>query len=450
MQDLTGPLRNEIIEVFSGKRLPPKPNPLAQAYSGHQFGHWNVLGDGRALLLAEIADAKGSVWDLHMKGSGPTAYSRRGDGLAALGPMLREVLMGEAMHALGVPTTRALCVTTTGDYVQRETPQPGAVLTRIAKSHLRVGSFELAARTGTPSELQTLLRFSVECLDADLLLDDPALDPNQIPPELVTRFFARVVERQARLIAQWMSVGFVHGVMNTDNMALSGETIDYGPCAWLNEFDPSSVFSSIDREGRYQFAAQPKIAEWNLTRLAECLLPLWSDSQNKSIELAQEQLAQFQTLFQQHYLDRLSHKLGFANFTADLLPLLQSLMEQMQESKADWTQTFVDLKETLLPASPTGSFPKPDWLSDWQRLLATHHRSLHEARELMAKTNPIVIPRNHRIEAILAETLETQDPTQFYAAIDALKNPFSPTLEIAREWGPPPRGAPKVVTFCGT
>jgi uncharacterized protein YdiU (UPF0061 family) len=322
--------------IFAGNRLPPGAKPIAQAYAGHQYGHFTTLGDGRAILLGEQITPSGGRFDIQLKGPGPTPYSRRGDGRAALGPMLREYIISEAMHALGIPTTRSLAVAATGETVYRETPLPGAVLTRVAASHLRVGTFQWAAGAGETEHVRALVNYTLQ-------RHYPArADAGQSAQALLDA----VIERQARLIAQWMLVGFVHGVMNTDNMALSGETIDYGPCAFMDTYDPATVFSSIDRHGRYAYGNQPSIAQWNLNRFAETLLPLIDPSEEKAIAVATASLHRFASLFQEHWLAGMRGKLGLFNAEPDDTALFKSLLEGMHQAKADYTNTFAALCHT--------------------------------------------------------------------------------------------------------
>lgn len=408
---------------FSGTQLLPEPTPLALAYAGHQFGHFTMLGDGRAHLLGEI-----NGLDIQLKGSGQTPFSRRGDGKAALAPMLREYLMSEAMHALGIPTTRSLAVVTTGAPVYRETMLQGAVLTRIAKSHLRVGTFEYAA-TQSHEVLQALVHYALK-------RHYPEISESENP---ALALLTSVISAQAQLIAKWMLVGFVHGVMNTDNMSIAGETIDYGPCAFMNHYDPQTVFSSIDHHGRYAYGNQPAIGLWNLSRLAEALLPLIG------MESAQEALATYMPQFQQHWLAGMRRKLGlFSEETEDLM-LIESLLQTMRDTSLDYTQTFRRLtQEDFVTHYPMLSA----WHEAWLTRLGRQKKPCKSSHCLMRAHNPYIIPRNTYVEAALQAATENnlQPFTQLLAA---LQQPFSENEVTAPYHAPPPED-PHYQTFCGT
>jgi len=386
-------------EFLSGKSIPPGAAPIAQAYAGHQFGRFTMLGDGRAILLGEIVTPKGDRVDLQLKGAGRTHYSRRGDGKAALGPMLREYLISEAMHALGIPTTRSLAVVATGEPVYREITLPGAVLTRVAASHLRVGTFEYASTQGV-EPVRSLLNYAIQrhyptCSTAD----NPTL-----------AFFDAVADRQAKLIALWMAFGFIHGVMNTDNMSIAGETIDYGPCAFMDAFDAGAVFSSIDQNGRYAFGNQPKIASWNLARLAESLLPLMHDDEKEAIALAQGALERFGVVFNKYWLELMCAKMGLNARDAAAEKRVTEFLAELQESNADFTNAFRSL-------------------------------GFHDA-------NPVVIPRNYFVEeALTAATLG--DMGSFNKLLAAVQNPFVETADNERYRNAGPR-VEGYRTFCGT
>jgi len=331
-------------EIFSGNQIPEGAEPIAQAYAGHQFGHFTNLGDGRAILLGEQITPRGGRFDIQLKGSGQTPYSRRGDGRAALGPMLREYIISEAMHAFGIPTTRSLAVATTGEQIAREEMLPGAVLTRVAASHVRVGTFEYANAIGDRAVLEALTRYTLQRHYPELAgADNPAL-----------ALFEGVLERQAKLIAQWVCVGFVHGVMNTDNMALSGETIDYGPCAFIDTYDPATVFSSIDRGGRYAYGNQPNIAHWNLARLAEALLPLINEDKDKAVATAEEVLGKFPERFRVHYTAGLRAKLGLLSEEEGDYDLAREFLDWMKTAEADFTSSFVALTKAAESGKLTG------------------------------------------------------------------------------------------------
>ncbi|MBH9551783.1 protein adenylyltransferase SelO [Inhella gelatinilytica] len=425
--------------LWSGNALPPGITPVAQAYSGHQFGHFSpVLGDGRALLLGERQDHDGQRRDLAFKGSGRTPFSRRGDGLAALGPMLREVLIGEGLHALGIPATRALAVATTGAPVYRDAELPGAVLTRVAASHLRVGSFQYAAAHTDRPTLQALLEHTLA-----------RHDPQQLGrADAGLHLLAAVAERQARLIAQWMGVGFVHGVMNTDNMALSGESIDFGPCAFLDAYDPARVFSSIDTHGRYAFGNQPAIAQWNLARLAEALLPLWDEAEHERVaEAATTVLQDFATRFEAHWQALQARKLGLSTPDAGLAhDWLALLHEHGVDHTAAW-RALADARDQqarrLLDLFPDPADVAP-WLARWQAVCAAGPTELRAV-------NPRVIPRNHRVEEALMAASEAGDWAPFNALLVAVRRPFDDDPALARFAEPPPAAqAARYRTFCGT
>jgi len=414
--------------IFAGNALPPGAEPLAQAYAGHQYAHFTMLGDGRAILLGEQMTPSGTRFDIQLKGPGATPFSRRGDGRAALGPMLREYLISEAMHALGIPTTRSLAVVTTGEKVWRqEGGLPGAVLTRVAASHIRVGTFEYAAARGEKVDLQALADYTRQ---------------RHYPEEEGghTAWFEGVMERQAALIAKWMCVGFIHGVMNTDNMALSGETIDYGPCAFMDAYDPATVFSSIDRNGRYAYGKQPHIAQWNLARLAEAMLPLFHEDEKEAIEIANGLISRFEERFQHHWLTGMRAKLGLFNEESEDKGLIQSLLDWMQETKADFTNTFRDLTQGRL--KPT------EWHQRWSERLKRQPQSASEVADLMCRSNPAFIPRNHKVEEALAAASDHGDLNPLQRLLTVLTAPFDHT----QDWPEfsQPSDLESYQTFCGT
>ena len=425
---------------FSGNQLPAGAAPLAQAYAGHQYGHFTALGDGRAILLGEQITPRGERFDVQFKGSGPTPYSRRGDGRAALGPMLREYIISEAMAGLGIPTTRSLAVTATGEDVFRPEPLPGAVLTRVAASHIRVGTFEWAAAAGDASATSTLVDYTL----------------SRHYPELAgaenrsLALLEAVIERQAVLLAQWMTVGFVHGVMNTDNMALSGETIDYGPCAFVDTFHPATVFSSIDRHGRYSYGNQPGIAQWNLTRLAEALLKTLHPEQTKAIDLAEGALDHFEDRYQFHWLAGMRRKLGLFQGEPEDAALAKDLLDWMQNAKADFTNTFLALD----PAAPTAGEGAAgerfaEWHLRWVERLGRQEQCAAESGELRRACNPLVIPRNHRVEAALFAA-QQGDTRPMERLLEAVATPFDRTRNVAEFCSPAPAGEAPYRTFCGT
>jgi uncharacterized protein YdiU (UPF0061 family) len=376
--------------LFAGQRLPDGSRPIARAYAGHQYGGFTMLGDGRAILLGEHRTPSGEIVDIQLKGSGRTRFSRGGDGLAVLGPMLREYIISEAMAALGIPTTRSLAVVTTGESVYRGAARKGAILTRVAASHIRVGTFEYAARRDE-STLQALADYAIA-------RHYPELADSQ---QKYLLFLRAVTDRQAALGAQWQLVGFIHGVMNTDNVAISGETIDYGPCAFMNTYDPATVFSSIDSGGRYAYGNQPNIVQWNLARFAETILTLLDPDQEKSVERAMEVLNTFPAVFEGYWLAGMRKKLGLQTEEAADRELVQSLLDWMQKTRADFTNTFRDLSAEELPADERYRDPVfREWYSRWQQRLGQDGRSNGSA--LMRTVNPVVIPRNHRVEEALS------------------------------------------------
>lgn len=426
--------------LFAGNRLPPGSAPLAQAYAGHQFGHFTTLGDGRAILLGEQRTPRGELFDIQLKGAGPTPYSRRGDGRAALGPMLREYIMSEAMHALGIPTTRSLAVATTGEEVRRQVPLRGAVLTRVAASHLRVGTFEWAAAQGGNVAVRALVEYAVRRHFPEL-----AATADSAPVLLEA-----VVERQAALIARWMLVGFVHGVMNTDNMAISGETIDYGPCAFMDAYDPATVFSSIDSAGRYAYGNQPGIAQWNLARFAETLLPLLHPDEEPAVAVATGALQRFSSRYQHHWLTGMRRKLGLFTEEPEDVGLIETLLAWMHASKADFTNTFAGLE--LFPAA--GDPRRADkeflrWHARWLERLAWQRQSPADAEGLRRAHNPAFIPRNHLVETALAAA-EQNDLGVMDRLLEVLASPYDHARAAPDFRSPAPAGTPCYQTFCGT
>jgi uncharacterized protein YdiU (UPF0061 family) len=431
----------ESAAVFSGNRIPEGAEPIAQAYAGHQFGAFTMLGDGRAILLGEQVTPKGERFDIQYKGSGRTPFSRQGDGRAALGPMLREYIISEALHALDIPTTRSLAVVTTGEPVFRETALQGAILTRTAASHIRVGTFEYAAAMGKPDEIRTLADYTIRRHFPDL-----AADKN---PYLA--LLAAVMERQASLVARWLLVGFIHGVMNTDNMALCGETIDYGPCAFMDAYDPMTVFSTIDHNGRYAYSRQPQIAQWNLARFAETLLPLIHEDPQEAVSMATEAISGFSDTFRHCRLAGMRAKLGLFNQEADDEVLVEDLLDCMHRHGADFTNTFRDLSSGSLPEASV--FRTPDfkqWFERWQARLNRQPDSREASRRLMNTHNPAVIPRNHRVEEALEAAVERDDFTVMEKLLGSLSQPYKNPPEQAGYHLPPPPSAQPYQTFCGT
>lgn len=432
---------DEGVAIFSGNCLPPGAQPLAQAYAGHQFAHFTMLGDGRAHLLGEQITPQGERFDIQLKGSGQTPYSRRGDGRAALGPMLREYIISEAMHGLGIHTTRSLAVVATGETVMRETVLPGAILTRVAASHLRVGTFEYVARSRPVDELRALADYTIQRHFPEAKLHDS--------PYLA--LLQELIARQAKLIARWQQVGFIHGVMNTDNMALSGETIDYGPCAFMDTYDPQTVFSSIDYYGRYAYGNQPTIAGWNLARFAETLLPLLHPDVAQAIKLAQDAVSEFSSLYQSYWLEGMAAKLGIFNRETEDTSLIDELLRLMQEQRADFTNTFVALTfGNTGDAGLHGSSEFQQWLEKWRARLSRQAQSKTEARQLMGDKNPAVIPRNHQVEAALEAAVKEDDYGVLHRLLAALENPYAHAPEQAAYAAPPEPCDRPYQTFCGT
>ncbi|MDQ0471532.1 protein adenylyltransferase SelO [Labrys wisconsinensis] len=439
----------EGVEMLAGKRVPEGAEPIAAAYAGHQFGVFvPQLGDGRAILLGEVVDRAGRRRDIQLKGSGPTPFSRRGDGRAALGPVLREYIVSEAMAALGIPTTRALAAATTGEWVRRETALPGAVLTRVAASHIRVGTFQFFAARGDTDSLRRLADHVIE-------RHYPEAAAAERP---VLALFEAVMARQAALVVRWMLVGFIHGVMNTDNMSIAGETIDYGPCAFMDAYDPATVFSSIDERGRYAYANQPGIAQWNLARLAECLLPLIDENQDTAVALAEAALGRFGEAFNPAYLAGLRAKLGLTTEVEGDLALARDLFERMTAGKADFTLTFRRLCDAA--AGPDGDGPVrvlfadpaayDAWAQRWRARLAAEGGDAAARRSAMRAVNPAFIPRNHRVEAVIEAAVERADFGPFEELVQVLSAPCEDQPAFAAYAEPPAPDERVYRTFCGT
>ncbi|HQS38227.1 MAG: hypothetical protein B7Y16_04330 [Methylotenera sp. 24-45-7] len=427
---------------LSGNKIFETACPIAQAYAGHQFGGFNILGDGRAILLGEHITPDKRRVDVQLKGAGRTAYSRSGDGRAALGPMLREYIMSEAMHALGVPTTRSLAVVYSGEMVFRDDAYPGAILTRIADSHIRVGTFQYSAAMNDMQVLKALADYSIQRHFPDIIDTD-----NPYPALL-----ERVIESQSKLIAQWMHVGFIHGVMNTDNMSLCGETIDYGPCAFMNQYDPKTVFSSIDTQGRYAFGNQAPIAHWNLFRFAESLLPLLNTDEEQAVLIAQDLLAEFPSKFLDHWLAGMRKKLGLFNQESEDMQLAEDLLMYMQKNQTDYTNTFKALGTSALDHMPifqdTGF---QDWLKRWTARLSRQHQDFAQSAQLMQQNNPAVIPRNHLVEEALDAAVDDNNMTLLEKLLSVLASPYTTdTLEEKYTLAPSSALDSQYKTFCGT
>lgn len=432
----------EGIEVLAGNRVPKGALPIAQAYAGHQFGHFTMLGDGRALLLGEQIAPSGERFDIQLKGSGRTPYSRSGDGRAALGPMLREYIVSEAMHALGIATTRSLAVVTTGETVIRETDLPGAILTRVAASHLRVGTFQYALRWGAIEDLRAVA-------DYTLKRHYPVID--SVGKTRYLLLLREVIKRQAGLIAKWQLVGFIHGVMNTDNMTISGETIDYGPCAFMDTYDPATVFSSIDIKGRYAYGNQPYIAGWNLARFAETLLPLLHEDEGQAVKLAQAEIANFAELFQRNWLTGMRAKIGLFNEEIEDKVLVEELLSMMKKYRADYTNTFRALtfdapEETVL----AGTSEFSQWQQKWNERLGRQKESKDSSHQLMRNSNPAIIPRNHRVEAVLESAVNHGDYSGMHRLLAVLKDPYAHSAEQAEYASLPEPSCQPYRTYCGT
>jgi uncharacterized protein YdiU (UPF0061 family) len=437
----------EGLEMVSGRSLTAGSEPIAQAYAGHQFGNFvPQLGDGRAILLGEVVDLQGRRRDIQLKGAGRTPFSRGGDGRAALGPVLREYLVSEAMAALGIPTTRALAAVTTGEPVVRESVLPGAMLTRVASSHIRVGTFQYFAARGDVEAVRLLA-------DYVIARHYPGAATT---PQPYRALLDAVIGAQADLVARWLLVGFIHGVMNTDNMSIAGETIDYGPCAFMDAYDPGTVFSSIDRMGRYAYGNQPRIAQWNLTRLAETLVPLLDDDQDAAVEKAQDALAAFGTAFEQSYYGGLCRKVGLASEEPDDVEMINTILTRMKENQVDFTLFFRNLGSAAAgedePARALFIDPTAfdSWAPAWRSRLARDEQDAAGRRAAMDRVNPAFIPRNHQVEAMIAAAVEREDYTPFRRMLDVLSRPFEEQPE-SQDLAEPPLPHERVAaTFCGT
>lgn len=428
------------LNIFAGNKTFEEIKPIAQAYAGHQFGHFTMLGDGRAVLLGEHISKDGKRFDIQLKGSGRTIYSRGGDGKAALAPMLREYIISEGMYGLGIPTTRSLAVVDTGEEIIRQKFETGSILTRIASSHIRVGTFAYAAQWGTPEDIKALTDYTIR-------RHFPNIENSENKYLL---FLEEVINLQARLISQWQSVGFIHGVMNTDNVAISGETIDYGPCAFMDTYNTNTVFSSIDVAGRYAYGNQPSIAMWNLARFAETLLPLFSDNLEDAIEIAGKSISNFSKIYKEYWFDKMRAKLGLFNKKPEDEALIEDLLSTMQKYAADYTNTFVALTLNKIENEPifnTDEFKT--WCTLWKNRLKEENKSNEDVKNLMMKNNPYVIPRNHRVEKAL-KSAEKGDYTVMNNLLEALKNPYdySQAFECYTEL--PEKNNIPYVTYCGT
>ena len=431
--------KNELSKILSGNLLPNGINSIAQAYAGHQFGHFTMLGDGRAVLIGEHKTKSNKRYDVQFKGSGKTAFSRNGDGRAALGPMLREYIISEAMNALNIPTTRSLAVVKTGEDVQREKVLQGAILTRVASSHIRVGTFQYIAARQKEDELKTLFDYTIDRHYPEI--------KNSNNNSL--NFLNLLIERQCDLVVNWMRVGFIHGVMNTDNMTISGETIDYGPCAFMDTYDPKTVFSSIDRMGRYAYCNQPVITKWNLTRFAECLIPLLDKDQDKAVQIASKAINSFEKKYEEKWMNMMRDKLGLFGLENNDKILILDLLTWMHEKKADYTNTFCHLM---------GANSKKDiifedkyfinWKKRWKERLLKNSNSPDKCINLMRNSNPLVIPRNHKVDEAL-EAAEQNNMKPIKKILEILNKPYTEQKNLV-DYQSPSTTSEKYQTFCGT
>ena len=427
------------LDILAGNIAPPGSNPISKAYAGHQFGYFNILGDGRAILLGEQITPNGERFDIELKGSGETPYSRCGDGRSAFGPMLREYLMSEAMHELNIPTTRGLSVARTGQRVIRNKPLAGAILVRVAKSHIRVGTFEFAADSGSEDDLRSLADYTID-------RHFKWIKEHENP---YLSLLTEVIKVQAELIAKWQLVGFIHGVMNTDNMTLSGETIDYGPCAFMDEYRRDTVFSSIDRESRYAYGNQPQMAEWNLARLAETLIPLVHEDRDSAIEILKNELTKFKEIFDLEWLNGMRKKLGL--FTAELEDknILMSLLNIMEENNLDFTNTFRTLTMLEEDCEVFESEEMKSWYDIWKDRLTRQQESIEQSQQLMKSHNPAVIPRNLKVEEALEAAVDRGDMSVFEKLLQALKDPYDYSIQ-RDDYINPPTSDTNYRTYCGT
>ena len=437
--DFTKIDKNQLSALFTGNVLPEGSNTIAQAYAGHQFGHFTMLGDGRAVLIGEHLTNNNKRYDVQFKGSGKTAFSRNGDGRAALGPMLREYIISEAMHNLNIPSTRSLAVAKTGEKIMRETPLQGAILTRVASSHIRVGTFQYIAARDKKDELEIILNYVINRHYPELINSkNKALDLLEI-----------LIDKQIDLVVNWMRVGFIHGVMNTDNMTISGETIDYGPCAFMDTYDPKTVFSSIDKMGRYAYCNQPAITKWNLSRFAECLIPLIHKNEKEAIKIATELIDKFGEKYEEKWLGMMRKKLGLSGAENEDKFLIVDLLTWMHQKKLDYTNTFCHLMNIKIDKNKNfEDLDFQNWKKRWQDRLQINKNIPEKNIELMRSVNPLIIPRNHKVEEAL-EMAEKSDFNSVNQLIEVLKKPYSQQKNIL-EYQLTSNFNENYQTFCGT
>ena len=434
--NLNGISEKDLSNLFSGNSLPYGSKPFAQAYAGHQFGQFTILGDGRAHIVGEQVTPDGEIFDIQYKGSGRTPYSRGGDGKAALGPMLREYLISEAMYYLGIPTTRSLAVVETGEKVYREVPLKGSILTRVASSHIRIGTFQFLAAHKDYEGMKSLLDFSIKRHFSNLKFSE----------NLAIEFIKAVMQTQINLIVEWMRVGFIHGVMNTDNSTISGETIDYGPCAFMDHYDANTVFSSIDTQGRYSFANQPSIIQWNLVRLAECLLPLIHKDEKRSIEIAQNLINTFSSLFKDKWLQMMKKKLGINDHSEDDEELINNLIKWMQQKKPDFTNTFCNLMN--YDHADDEEFEDDEfnnWKREWKKRVESK-----KYLDVMMSCNPTLIPRNYLVEEALSEAETDGKFDKFNELNEIISSPYQLKKVNIKYLETPSKTNIPYKTFCGT
>ncbi len=430
----------DLAQMFSGNSLPEGSETIAQAYAGHQFGHFTMLGDGRAVMLGEHLDKENKRFDIQFKGSGRTSFSRSGDGRAVLGPMLREYIISEAMHALNIPTTRSLAVVSTGEEVVREQMLPGAILTRVASSHIRVGTFQYIAATQNADDLKTLFNYTIDRHYPEIKdSKTKALDLLNL-----------LMQKQCELVINWMRVGFIHGVMNTDNMTVSGETIDYGPCAFMDHYHPQTVFSSIDQNGRYSYNNQPRITKWNLARFAECIIPLIDQDEQKAISIATETINNFEKLYEEKWLNMMRDKLGLFGEDKDDKHLIFELLTWMENNKADFTNTFCNLMDIQSIKDPIYQNQEYlNWTAKWKKRLEKNNTGKEKYLELMRSVNPIFIPRNHKVEEALKDASENKLET-LNQLLEVIKYPYKDNGMLMDYQRPMSNENGDYKTFCGT